>query len=64
VGASTSHRPIGLHGLLQGQLYFFIRPIAFLTTTVISFWDPGKGDNEQGGGRKWVAAEKKKRKKR
>jgi hypothetical protein len=22
VGASTSHNPMGLHGLLQGQLYF------------------------------------------
>jgi hypothetical protein len=22
VGASTSHNPIGLHGLLQGSLYF------------------------------------------
>jgi hypothetical protein len=22
VGASTSHNPVGLHGLLQGQLYF------------------------------------------
>jgi hypothetical protein len=23
VGASTSHNPMGLHGLLQGQLYLF-----------------------------------------
>jgi hypothetical protein len=23
VGSSTSHKPMGLHGLLQGQLYFF-----------------------------------------
>jgi hypothetical protein len=23
VGASTSHNPMGLHGLLQGQLYIF-----------------------------------------
>jgi hypothetical protein len=23
VGASTSHNPMGLHGLLQGQLYFY-----------------------------------------
>jgi hypothetical protein len=24
VGASTSHNPMGLHGLLQGQLYLFV----------------------------------------
>jgi hypothetical protein len=24
VGASTSHNPMGLHGLLQGQLYFLL----------------------------------------
>jgi hypothetical protein len=24
VGASTSHNPVGLHGLLQGELYLFI----------------------------------------
>jgi hypothetical protein len=23
VGPSTSHKPLGLHGLLQGYLYFF-----------------------------------------
>jgi hypothetical protein len=32
VGASTSHNPMGLHGLLQGQLYFFF----FFTISAIS----------------------------
>jgi hypothetical protein len=31
VGASTSHTPIGLHGLLQGQLYLFREQTLFRT---------------------------------
>jgi hypothetical protein len=32
VGASTSHNPMGLHGLLQGQLYLYL----YLTSSVNS----------------------------
>jgi hypothetical protein len=27
VGTSTSHNPIGLHGLLQGQIYLYLNPL-------------------------------------
>jgi hypothetical protein len=33
VGASTSHNPMDLHGLLQGQLYLYIKDPEFIVIT-------------------------------
>jgi hypothetical protein len=35
VGASTSHNPIGLNGLLQGYLYLIIKHDILITDEVI-----------------------------
>jgi hypothetical protein len=32
VGASTSHKPMGLHGLLQGELYLLLSPLRIKVT--------------------------------
>jgi hypothetical protein len=43
VGASTSHNPMGLHGLLQTQLYFFIFFVTISTTCHTSVHIPNFG---------------------
>jgi hypothetical protein len=35
VGASTSHNSMGLHGLLQGKLYFFLVKFELLAELVV-----------------------------
>jgi hypothetical protein len=40
MGASTSHNPMGHHGLLQGQLYLFTRKwTIFVLYNLLSFYD-------------------------
>jgi hypothetical protein len=50
VGTSTSHNPMGLHGLLQGQLYLFYLYITycgtFLDLAVLNRMRPGFGSSQ------------------
>jgi hypothetical protein len=39
VGASTSHNPVGLHGLLQGKLYFFFTFFPYFEKVKGFLWD-------------------------
>jgi hypothetical protein len=47
MGAPTSHKPVGLHGLLQGQLYFFsiccVRRLCGLVIRVPGYRTRGPG---------------------